>query len=524
MYFTKKLAGPLGAAFISLLFATPTLAAPPEARVLERAPDGKFWSVVVEVSTTPTAGIRVERRDPTGDLLSSSPLAGAVDEGRFDLEFDDSGKVWVVGARSSGGAPELGIWSFSSADGSLISNDSVPGALGGVFAGGIVIDDGGDLWIAGGEENPDETIRLVLWRFDAAGAARAGFPVYYSRDAGADAATDLVVDPSGNAFVVGVSANPATSEIDLAIWKFASTGVLTGGFPKFWPAIRPAGATLDDSIGGGIVAAGLDELWVATSKTADSCSTPDLALVRFNAAGDVTASSSWRTEGGEAALGNTVRIDSLGNLTVVGTAAGAPSFWRFGSEGSLASGFPRTGAEPFDAKALFLDELDAPWVGVGSVPTKFLAGDFLLGTDAARVCGAAGTATIAGTLTFPAGFLGGETVFVLATDDFYALPLPIAEFTASPGTTLAYSLTVPAPGSYFIAADVDSGAVGAYSNFSQVAARSGETVGGIDFSLSDDAAPPASAITSFADGATVSSLSPLSGTAADNTAVESLRL
>ncbi|MBI4676743.1 MAG: hypothetical protein HY748_04100 [Elusimicrobia bacterium] len=140
----------------------------------------------------------------------------------------------------------------------------------------------------------------------------------------------------------------------------------------------------------------------------------------------------------------------------------------------------------------------------------------------------ASTGAISGTIIYDAGFTPGSTITVVVSTDMFRGEMISATVTSAGGTTVAYSLELPAPESYVIGAFVGdnldslspSTPLGFYQDFTLVPLSAGETVSGKDFSLALDGQSPTSGFTSPAAGSTITALSTLEGTATDNLGAE----
>jgi hypothetical protein len=138
----------------------------------------------------------------------------------------------------------------------------------------------------------------------------------------------------------------------------------------------------------------------------------------------------------------------------------------------------------------------------------------------------AGYAMLSGSISFSEGFPAGSTVtLVVSTDGFSNQPMAYP-LLVSGGSSLPYSLTLPAPAGVQLAAflGTDLGqispatALGFYNHFAVVALTDGGSVAGLDFSIAPDTAPPSVAVGTPVDGSTIAVLGTISGTAADEVA------
>lgn len=141
----------------------------------------------------------------------------------------------------------------------------------------------------------------------------------------------------------------------------------------------------------------------------------------------------------------------------------------------------------------------------------------------------ASTGSISGTLTCPAGFPAGSTVTVFASTDMFRMDtFTMASYVSTGGTTLEYSMQVPAPNDFMVGAlagdmqvqPTPATALGIYQDYAKAPVSEGGSVSGIDFSLALDNEPPAAAFTFPVAGSTITALSTVAGTTSDNIGAE----
>ena len=176
------------------------------------------------------------------------------------------------------------------------------------------------------------------------------------------------IDPAGNVWSAGVSSNPATGRLDLALWKYGPNAALAGGFPVFWP--DAFAGTQNISLGLGLGASGA--VWVAASRIYPGNPAADLALLRYDSNGVLISSSLWHNAQGAAVRAADLSLDASGNPWVVGYSSNTPAVWRYDASGNLASGYPQTTATAdFDGDFINLDRAGTPWVADGGAPAVF---------------------------------------------------------------------------------------------------------------------------------------------------------
>ena len=140
-----------------------------------------------------------------------------------------------------------------------------------------------------------------------------------------------------------------------------------------------------------------------------------------------------------------------------------------------------------------------------------------------------GEAGLGGVITTPELPEGAQVTVVVSTDQFRSDPVGFFPFAAQ-GTSLSYNFSLPGPVTYYLAAfagppaeDLVPGTpIGVYGAYSPVFARPGAVLGGLDFSIAADLEPPLVAVLSPADGSSLEELGAITGTAADNTGVDSI--
>ncbi|MBI3564673.1 MAG: hypothetical protein HY079_05705 [Elusimicrobia bacterium] len=497
-----------------------TASGPSSGRGFARGPDGSFW--VVSDDGGPSVP-RLERRASDGSFLSSTTLTGAVAQDAFWVAFDASGNVWVDGTSSVG----LGLWKLDPTGQSVLASPTVNG--GGV-AGRLAADAGGAVWVPVAEPGGNG-FQYSLYKFDSAGVLAAGFPVSYQRGGDVDGGLAAAVDASGSVWVAGVSSNPASGRLDVGVWKHDSAGVLQSGYPKFWPQ---SFADLNSIQMSAVLAQG--KLWIAAQKSYDSCAAGEAALVSYDASSGVFGAKLWHDAAGAGAALAGVDADASGAVWASGQAAGVSLLWKYAPTGALAAGFPRAHAgAPFDPRFVQVDAAGRPWVLDGNAPEPFTGGASAAGATGSPACALAGQAQVSGTVSYAGGFPAADFVTLAVSTS------PILGATGEPalyavptagGTSLSYTLTLPAPAVYYIVAvDTPSAQslqpgtpIAPYAGYAPVSVTSGAAVTGVDIALAVDNTPPTSRVTSLVDGSTISALSAIAGTAADATGVDRVEL
>ncbi len=493
-------------------------------RGLARGPDGSFW-----VAADDGGPVRVERYNSGGAFLSSTTLTGSSAHETFNFAFDSSGDVWADGAASSG----FGLWKLDPTGVTVYGSTLVvPSANCQLSVGKLAVDASGNAWVPA-VEIKNSGASFKLYEFGPTGALAPGFPVKYQRGGGLDGGLSTVVDGSGYVWTAGASSNPATGKIDFALWKDDSSGNLQSGFPVFWPD------TYQNTNGlSAVMVLASNRLWISTQKNFDACANSEFALLQYDLNGVQVSSSLWHDSADSGSAGGALATDGAGDLWAAGQLASAPLLWKYGSNGALASGYPKnfSGGLNFSTKGIAADAANSPWVLENDVPALFNPGTTTAGASGPASCALAGTAQVSGVITNAAGFTAGGTLTLAVSTNpilsgsnqqptFYT-------FTTSSGTTYSYTLTLAAPATYYIVAigaavsnNLAPGTpIADYNGLAPLLAVAGASVSNVNVTLSPDSAPSLSAISSIPNGSTITVLTSIAGTATDNVGVGQLAL
>ncbi|MBI3553154.1 MAG: hypothetical protein HY077_11620 [Elusimicrobia bacterium] len=465
-------------------------------------------------------------------LVSSIALPGAAGNANFGLSFDASTNVWVSGGASVGGPTGLGVWEVDPTGAFLLGSATFFSASGGtVFAGAPAADSSGNAWVPASEQtSAGFTFQYDLFEFGP-GAVFASSSVY-RRGADLDGGFSARIDAAGSIWVAGVSSDPVAGTLDLALWKHDASGSLLPGFPVFWSGAYKSVDMLDVALAINFVSG---QAWIATRKEFASCANPEFALLRYGASGVQISSSLWHNAAESGAQGRAIAVDGAGNVYAVGQSSSSMALWKYDSGGGLAAGYPQTGN--YNSNALTLSGSGQPVVLNGDQPSLFSSNGTLSGASGLSTCAipavSTGTGYISGAITKPDGLSGGETVNVaVSSRTFLGQEEPLFfPFTASAGTTLSYSVPLPAPSTWSVAAvqgapqSLAPGSyIGGYADYAAVAVVANSTTSGTDFSIFSDTTPPFSSITSLVSGSTLTALSSITGTASDDAGVAAILL
>jgi fibronectin type 3 domain-containing protein len=508
---------------------------------LTMAPDSNYtpWVVAGDQSGSQTVNQRLEHFNSMGSLLSSISLPNANGKNTFAVAFDRSGDVWVSGGATSGGNDGLGLWEFDSTGSTLLGQQTYFSAYSGgqLRPGTLAVDSSGNAWVPVAEQYAAGfAFQYGLLKY----GPNVTFVSYttYRRGGGEDGGFSAGIDNNtNNLWVAGVSSNPANGQIDLALWEYNASGVLQSGYPVFWPdAYTSINGNNSLNIELGVNSS---VVWIATAKQFATCANPDFALLSFNATTGVQISTSlWHDSGDLGSTPNALAFDlqGSGNVSVLGQSAGGETaLWQYSSSGNLLSSYPQTGSAGANGLIAFGSNAIVFNTGAnGDQPNEFTSNGTIPGASGASSCSQpSGSGNISGVITNPSGFSNGGSVYIgVSTTAFQGNGNPaFYQFPTSGGTTLPYTVSLQAPATYSIIAvygnpqSVTSATpIGAYNGFASVAVTAGNTSSNINFSVYPDATPPTSSVTSFNDGATLTALSSISGTAADNAAVQKVFL
>lgn len=517
--------------------SVPSISTMTHSLAMGRDASGSFWVATEDLLDDRPAEFSLRKYDAAGFALSSTTLPGATNVGSFGVAFDPSGNAWVGGSGEGPNGAALSVWKVDAAGEVLLASAAVVNAGGDVFNGGIAVDGAGSAWVAGGEATgPGLAFRHGLWKFDAGAALVPGYPAYFQRGGGVlDAGMATAIDPAGNIWSAGVSSNPATGQLDLGLWKHDASGAVV--FSAYRPAAflgiqGEADADLDMTI------SPAGAIWIAASQAYPPFQASDLAVLRYDYSSGVLVSSSlWHAANYPIARGLSISLDPAGNPFVVGALQPSPdsslkALWKYSASGALASGYPKYAANS-TGRSLAVDGAGTPWTAAEGRPQVFSGTATLAGASGPGFFASAGFSNLSGTLTYPAGFVAGSTVSLVASRDGFDSDPAFFQLIAPGGPSLPYSVSLLAPATYhilgFVGEDPDNLApgapVGVYNQFAEVTLTTSAPVSGVDLAFIIDTTPPVSAFSGFVSGSTLTALARIQGTATDDTAmIGSMRL
>ncbi|MBI2787283.1 MAG: IPT/TIG domain-containing protein [Elusimicrobia bacterium] len=502
---------------------------------MSRDAAGNFWVVTQDFLEERPVEFTLRKYDATGFAVSSTTLPGATAEGSFGVAFDSAGNAWVGGSASGPNGAALALWKVDATGNVLLASTSILNPNGPLFNGGIAVDASGNAWVSGAEATgPNLTFRHGLWKFDANAALVAGYPAYFQRTEGAlngvlDGGLATAIDPAGDIWSAGVSSNPVTGRLDLALWKHDPSGAILSGFPVYRPA-----AFLDiQGEGGaelGMTISPAGTVWVAASQAYPPFQAADMALLRYDLSGVLVSSSLWHSADQSVVQGRGVALDPAGNPFVIGSLRPGSNnslnaLWKYSASGTLAAGYPKAIANG-DDRSLAVDGAATPWIVNQARPQVFGSTSTIAGASGPGYFATAGFSNLSGTLSYPAGFAAGSTVSLVVSRDGFDSDPAFFPLVAPGGPSLPYSVSLLAPATYqilaFVGVDPENLApgtpVGVYAHYAEVALTTAAPTTGVDFAFYIDTTPPVSAF-SFVAGSTLTALATIQGTAADDTAL-----
>ncbi|MBI4248517.1 MAG: hypothetical protein HY611_03355, partial [Elusimicrobia bacterium] len=253
-----------------------------------------------------------------------------------------SDSVRVTGSIAGAAADvDIGYWKIGF-DGNILSQTTYSTSLDD-WTFGLAVDTAtGRAYVAGavqyasaGQPDPHDpnvagnNFEQALWIFDA-NSQLVGAPKKYRRGGGFDAATDAVLDGSGNVWAVGGSSS--AGKIDLALWKYDSNGNLTSGYPKVstgaFQVALPVPAMDFSKIS--------SKLWV-TAMVKNDFGNLDLMLSRYDLNGAQELVKYWH--GAQSTDDKPYELAAGDNqvavLGTVGTSQNQIALWKYDTSGNL---------------------------------------------------------------------------------------------------------------------------------------------------------------------------------------------
>ncbi|MBA3725498.1 MAG: SBBP repeat-containing protein [Armatimonadetes bacterium] len=232
------------------------------------------------------------------------------------LAVDVSGNVYVTGQSWLGGGNEV--------DYATIKYDSIGNRLwvarysgmtgGGGGAHALAVDGAGNVYVAGGSEDPGTYYDYATIKYDSNGnqlwAARYSSPGYHGDDASA-----LVLDSAGNVYVTGSSyGGPVEYVRDYATIKYDSNG------NQLWVArYNGPGNFQDYAYALGVDAAG--NVYV-TGRSEGAGTGPDYTTIKYDSNGNQLWLRRYNGPGNASDAAYALAVDAAGNVHVTGLSYG----------------------------------------------------------------------------------------------------------------------------------------------------------------------------------------------------------
>lgn len=221
------------------------------------------------------------------------------------IALDSAGNIYKIGSYNSGSPVSMQtIVQKFDRSGNIVWQRNIDGT-GSDFGTGITLDNAGNIYITGHEQADARGQRDVyIMRLNPLGET-----VWMSRfgDPGYNDSRKIVLDSSGNTYIVGECEDAWTYKDDIYVAKYNSAGT------RVW--INRIGGTGDDT-GYGIALDSAGNIYITGSETADTYGGSDVFVVKLTTAGVI----SWQKKFGGAAddVGYGIVIDAANNIYVTG--------------------------------------------------------------------------------------------------------------------------------------------------------------------------------------------------------------
>jgi uncharacterized delta-60 repeat protein len=272
---------------------------------------GNFDMIIWKLTTSGTLDTTF---NGSGIFVHDNAAGGNLNDQGNDIALDGNGKIIVVGfSDQTITNRDMAIWKlnangtldtsfdadgFVTEDGTLSGEDDVANAL--------VIDAANNIFVTGQADTPANSGDMIVWKFNSTGLIDTTFngTGFFSLNGTAggsnlDAGIDLTLDSSGSLYVTGYSKN-ALGNNDMVTWKILATGSLD---------------------------------------------------LNFNGIGYVVFDVSNIFGGTTNDTGESILIDSIGRILVVGSGNEDLCVWRFNTDGSLDTTFNTDGFFSHDSAA-----------------------------------------------------------------------------------------------------------------------------------------------------------------------------
>jgi uncharacterized delta-60 repeat protein len=298
----------------------------------------------------------------TISLLASYDSGNGWDYG-YDMVLDSSGNAYVTGSvQNDASYSDMAIWKYDSS-GTLDTTFGESGMVTSDGAGGysIALDGDGNVYVTGYSYSADtdsSDLDMALWKYDSSGALDTSFGeggiVTYDGAGSAgydDRGYSLALDSSGNIYVAGRGYLDVSYV--MAIWKYGTTGVLDSDFGT-------AGIVTysdDESVTGMSITLDSDSNIYVVGNTISNENFDELMFWKYSSAGDLTTTVSYQDNYLQADAGNSGAIvldESNHALYIAGSVRDNDStdmaIWKYDTDtNSLDTSFGTDGIVTYDA-------------------------------------------------------------------------------------------------------------------------------------------------------------------------------
>ncbi|MFX1277000.1 MAG: SBBP repeat-containing protein [Promethearchaeota archaeon] len=243
--------------------------------------------------------------NPTGGVEWNHTWGGSgYDYGR-GIALDSSGNAYIVGStvRVEAYNDDMCLVKFNSIGG--VERNYTWGGSGDDYGTEVVLDSSGNAYVVGSTESFGAIgYDMCLVKFNTTGGVEWNYTWGGSGD---DYGRGIALDSSGNAYIVGSTESFGVIGYDICLVKFNPTGGVEWNYT--W------GGSGDDS-GSEVVLDSSGNIYVAGYTESFEALSGDMCLVKFNTTGGVEWNYTWGGSLDDSAYGMT--MDSLGNIYVTG--------------------------------------------------------------------------------------------------------------------------------------------------------------------------------------------------------------
>jgi uncharacterized delta-60 repeat protein len=310
----------------------------------------------------------------SGDLLWNVFWGADGNDAAYDLAFDASNNIYVVGAYITGGSTQQSVSKFTPSG--TNSWDRIWGGDSTDIARGVALDSSGNIYVVGETASTGLTAGSVdqtLVKYDSSGTLQ--WSKTWGGD-GDDRANGVALDSSGNIYVVGETASTGftVGSSDQTLVKYNPSGIEQ--WSKTWGGDGSDQAnTLALDSSGNIYVVG------ETNSSGLTGGGDDQTLVKYSSSGVEQWSKTWGGSTPDSA--GSVVVDGVGGIYVVGynnILSGVGTLLRLNVSGEIpgcsycvdrtVSEVDRAVAEVDRPSATATELLDTLWVPAPKIPTN----------------------------------------------------------------------------------------------------------------------------------------------------------